>query len=68
MQLVEFTTVTTSKWPQGFAAAELAASRPAGLEAVHQRLEALVQTGLLVHDPARRRYGLLFWVPFAEGG
>jgi len=28
---------------------------------VRQRLDALVAAGLLVHDPASTRYGVLFW-------
>ncbi len=61
MQFLGFVTTVTSKWPEGFSVAELAASQPAAPQAVRERLDILVEAGLLVHDPETDRYGILFW-------
>jgi len=50
-----------ARLPEGFTVAEWAGEGERDAEVVRRRLEALVAAGLLVHDPASSRYGVLFW-------
>jgi len=47
--------------PEGVTVAEWAGQGERDVGVVRQRLDALVAAGLLVHDPASTRYGVLFW-------
>src|SRR5262249_15701111 len=55
-----------SEWPGGVTASEWAAWVKRQPARVRERLDTLVAAQLLVHDQATDRYGVLFWVPFAD--